>query len=150
MVNEFVSSGQVLFEYRDLAFLGEDSVQAAGAALCADEQGAFWAFHDGLYYNQVNNAAYNTGAFSRERLDVIAETVGLDMVAFGQCMDEDRYEDQVLDDSAEAQRQGINQTPTFIVNGELVQGVGSYDDIRTQILEALNGSSDAAPTPATP
>lgn len=125
-----------MFEYRDYAFLGEESREASEAAWCANDQGLFWEMHDAIYYNQVRQ---NDGAFARERLDRIAETVGeLDMDQWSQCMDDNEYEDAVEAATREAGQAGVQGTPSFLVNGQLLFGA-SYEELTEQIQLALGG-----------
>jgi protein-disulfide isomerase len=138
LVRDFVSTGQVLFEYRDYAFLGDESVEAAEAALCANDQGLFWEMHDAIFYNQVGE---NDGAFARARLDRIAETVeGLDPDAWGQCMDDDTHEDDVQEARDNADDLGVSGTPSFLVDGQLLFGA-SYDELSQRIQAALGEST---------
>ena len=84
LVNDYVATGKVLFEFKDLAFLGDESIQAAQAADCALDQGKFWPYHDTLYANQHGE---NQGSFTTERLKAIAQTVGLNMSTFDHCLE---------------------------------------------------------------
>jgi len=128
----------VLFEYRDYAFLGEESREASEAAWCANDQGLFWEMHDALFNNQVQGP-YDEGAFGRERLDRIAGTVGeLDMDQWGQCMDDNEHEDAVEDATQEAGQAGVEGTPSFLINGQLLFGA-SYEELTEQIQLALGG-----------
>ncbi len=134
LVRDFVATGQVYFEYRDYAFLGDESGEAAEAAWCANDQGMFWEMHDAIFYNQVGE---NDGAFARSRLNRIAETVaGLDMDAWGSCMDDNTHEDTVEDATREAQQAGVQGTPSFLVDGQLMFGA-SYEELSAAIQEAL-------------
>ena len=95
--------------------------------------------HDALFNNQVQGP-YDRGAFGRDRLDRIAETVGdLDMDAWGSCMDDDTYEDQVEDETDSAGASGVEGTPSFVVNGQLMFGA-SYEELTQAIQEALGSS----------
>lgn len=133
---EFILSGQAKLEMRPIAILGEESVLAAQAAECANDQGRFWDYHDTLYANQGRE---NSGAFSRENLKRFAKTLGLDMQAFEACMDSDNYASKVMNDTQVARRQGINKTPTILVNG---REVGSGLDALTKaILQELASGS---------
>ena len=129
----------MLFEYRDYAFLGGESGEAAEAAWCANDQGLFWEMHDALFNNQVNERPHNDGAFSRERLDRIAGTVeDLDMDQWGQCMDDNEHEDGVEAATRDAGQAGVQGTPSFLVNGQLLFGA-SYEELTEQIQLALGG-----------
>ena len=134
LLQDFVSTGQVLFEYRDYAFLGEESREASEAALCANDQGLFWKMHDALYHNQGGE---HNGAFARSRLDRIAATISdLDIDEWGQCMDDDTYKDAVEDATEAAAASGVQGTPSFIVDGELMFGA-SYEELSESIQQAL-------------
>lgn len=135
LIADYVSTGKATFEFRDMAFLGRESREAAEAALCADEQGKFWAMHDILYANQHGE---NEGAFDEDRLVEMAGMIGLDVDAFTSCMDDGRHEGQLDSMLTEARAAGINSTPTFVINGEMVTG-GNYAALRETIEAALAG-----------
>lgn len=131
---EYVAAGQVRFVIRNLAFLGDESVWAAEAAECAEDQDRFWDYHDKLYAEQ---GAENSGAFARENLKRFAAELGLDTAAFDNCLDSDEYRDQVRAERSEAQQRQIRSTPSLLVNGQLVENGASYAVLRTAIEAAL-------------
>jgi len=131
---EFVSTGQVRVQSRAIAMQGEESVLAAQAAECANEQGQFWEFHDTLYANQVPE--HNSGAFSPENLKRFAEALGLETVAFDSCLDSGRYASRVRDDTKVALQMGINSVPTILVNGRAAVS-WDLETVREAIQEAL-------------
>lgn len=118
LVSEYVEPGKATFEFRNFAFLGEESLRAAAAATCADQQGAFWPFHDTLYANQHGE---NQGAFSDERLRAAAEKLGLDMTAFNACLDDGATAEAVAASTAAGRDQGVNATPWLLINGTRVE-----------------------------
>jgi protein-disulfide isomerase len=130
---EFVLTDQVKVQSRPIAVQGEESVLAAQAVECANEQGKFWEFHDVLYANQVPE--HNSGAFSSENLKRFAEALGLETVAFDSCLDSGRYASRVGDDTDAAQRMGINKVPTILVNGREVSW--NLETVQAAIREAL-------------
>jgi len=146
LVEEFVEPGTVRLVYRDMAFLdggdpNGESQQSAAAARCAGEQDQFWPYHDYLYENQD---AENDGAFRRERLDLIASTLGLDMDAFGSCLDGDAAVQEVAAETSQGREAGVTSTPTIAVNGVLqAPGALSLEDVRTAVENALAASSPA-------
>ena len=135
MVEEFVNTGQVKFEFRDFAFLGDESTAAAGAAWCAGDQNKFGEFHDTLFSNQDGE---NEGAFSNERLLDMGTQLGLDATAFENCIARNTYESQITASLDEGDTAGVTSTPTFFINGEKVVGIDGYDDLRERIEAALN------------
>ena len=85
----YVQPGHARLTFHDLAFLGQESVDAAVAARAADDLGGkFWPFHDMLFANQRGE---NTGAFTRERLGDIAVAVGIQRQAFLNAMADPGY-----------------------------------------------------------
>ena len=121
------------FVYRHYSFLGEESVWAAEAAECADEQGKFWEYHDILYENW---AGTNVGGYSYNNLIGFAQILELDQQQFAGCMDERRYVERVRGDTRFAEANGINSTPWVLVNGVRVRG-GDYGIFRDAIEAAL-------------
>jgi protein-disulfide isomerase len=97
---------------------------SAQAAVCANEQGSFWKYHDALF---------STNDLSDKGLNRIAQTIGLDTSKFDQCMTSDKSREIVRKDMEEAQRLGINSTPTFIVNGSLIRGAISFNEFRAVV-----------------
>jgi protein-disulfide isomerase len=144
VIEELVKPGTVRLVYRDMAFIdggnpNGESQQSAAASRCAGEQDAFWPYHDYLYENQDGE---NDGAFRRERLDLIASTLGLDMDAFGSCLDGDAAVQAVAAETAQGRQAGVSSTPTIAVNGVLqAPGALSLEDVRTAVENALAASS---------
>ena len=132
-MNDYVKTGKVRYEYRDDAFIGEESKQAAEAAACALDQGAFWPYHDTLFANQ---GAENQGAYSAARLREMARTLGLDQSQFDTCLNDRTHQAEVAAMAAEALKVGVQRTPSFVVNGKLVEWTG-YDDLAAAIDAAL-------------
>lgn len=130
----YVDKGQVRFVYRHMAFIGTESLWAAEASECANEQGRFWDYHDKLFEEQ---AGENVGAFSRENLKRFAAELELDTQQFTQCLDSDKYEDKVQQEVAEAKRLGVRSTPTLFVNGRLIENGSNYQVLQAAIETAL-------------
>jgi protein-disulfide isomerase len=75
LVQDYVRSGKVRMEFRDLAFLGKDSVTAGRHAAGAGQQNKLWNFIDVLYYNQGEE---NTGYVTPSFLHTIDKAAGVD------------------------------------------------------------------------
>jgi protein-disulfide isomerase len=122
---EYIATGQVRLEFRNMALMGDESFLAAQAAECASAQGKFWEYHDRLFEGQ---RAANSGAFSSESLVDFAEEVGLDRDAFVQCMVDAEYEQLVLDETDAAREAGAEGTPFFVIT----TGAGDEDPLTLQ------------------
>ena len=99
---------QIHFVYRDFPVVG--GFEAALAAECADEQGAFWEFHNLLFSGEYSN-------LDRDAFTAYAEQLDLDVEGLLACVDEERYGDEVEADARYASGLGITGTPTFFING---------------------------------
>jgi protein-disulfide isomerase len=123
LIAQYVETGQARLVFRDLAFLGEESRWAAVAARLAEEQGAFWPYHDYLFANQMGE---NVGSYAIPRLQEIASLVGLDRSVFdaGLRLEAARETFDAIrtEFEADASRLGIRSTPTVVVNGTVVTG----------------------------
>ncbi len=132
---EYVDTGQARFVFRHFAFIGEESVWAAEASECANEQGRFWDYHDKLFEEQ---GAENSGAFAPENLKRFAAELELDTAEFNTCLDSGEYRDKVIAENTEAQRRRVAGTPTLLVNEKVVPNGAVYQVLRTAIEAALS------------
>jgi protein-disulfide isomerase len=132
----YAGTGQVRFEYKHLAFIGEESIRAAEAAECASEQGAFWAYHDTLFLNQGGE---NVGQYSEPNLIQFGEELGLNVEEFQGCLRDGRMRQEVRDESAEAGERGVTSTPTIFINGEIYRGALPFDQLQGIIESILAG-----------
>lgn len=87
---------------------------AASAALCAGEQGKFWAMHKAIFAHNDN--------LGLDNLKILAKDLGLDLSAFGECVEASATNEKIEADIARGREKGVNKTPTTFVNGEKVEG----------------------------
>ncbi len=121
----------IRYVYRDYPVIRQEvSFPAAMAAQCAFEQDQFWEFHDLLFQNQSD--------LGRDLFMRIGREINLDMEAFTACVDENRYENEVLDDYYAGDALGITGTPSFYINGQIVSGALPYERFERIILAELN------------
>jgi protein-disulfide isomerase len=142
----YIKDGTAKLVWHNMAFLGQESVWAAEAADCADEQGRFWDYHDKLYAEQ---AGENRGAFSKDNLKRFAADLGLDQPAFNACLDSDRYAAQVKAETEAGRQQGVRSTPTLFVNGQKIEGVPRFEQL-SQVIAAQAAAAGAPPAEAQP
>ena len=114
LLQQYVNTGKVNFVFRDFPLNGPDSVLAAEAAYCADDQGKYWQYHDELYKNWGGE---KTGWVNQKSLDKFATTVGLDLDKFDKCVSDKKYEQKVTDNYNFGQKIGIDGTPSFVIFG---------------------------------
>ena len=75
-------------------------------------------------------------------LIAFADTLGLDINEFKDCLNDGKYQDRMLQDGNDAQRVGINSTPSFLINGTLVRGNIPYEQFKAYIDGAISAISD--------
>ena len=121
--------GLVRYVYRDFPILGESSMIAALAAECADDQGKFWDYHEGLFSNQ--------GQIGPAYFTQLAEELELDMDEFQTCLDDQVHKDEVMEDLEAARDVGARGTPAFLINGKFVSGAQPYANFEVLIDAAL-------------
>jgi protein-disulfide isomerase len=122
---------RVRFVYRDfpLVSLHANALKAAEASECADDQGAYWKYHDLLFQNQ--------SALDDASLKNYAASLALDTAAFDQCLDSDKYLTEVQKDEQDGITAGVQGTPSFFVNGMPLTGAQPYSAFQTAIEAAL-------------
>ena len=103
------------FYYRNFPLeMHENSMIAALAGSCANEQEKFWEYHDLLFANQNN--------LDKESLKGYAEQLNLNIDEFNECLDSKKYKEEVQKDISDGVKAGVKGTPTFFVNGKKVEG----------------------------
>ncbi len=140
-MQRYVEEGTLRIEWRDFAYLGQESVNAALAARAAQEQRMFWEYHDALYQNQ---RSINGGTFSDEKLIELAGELGLDTGTFEASLTSGRFEEVVRRDLLEAQDAAIQGTPSFIINEQRLVGPWHLEDFERIIEEEAQKAESQA------
>lgn len=112
---DFIDTGKVRLVFRDYPLNGSDSLLAAEATHCANDQGKYWQYHDELYKNWGGE---RTGWITIESLNGFAKTVDLNLDEFNACLDDRTYQDMVIAQYEHGRRIGIDATPSFLVFDE--------------------------------
>ena len=140
---EYVDTGKVKYVFRDLPLYFHDpaATREAIAANCAREQGddnTYYLFHDYIFTNTPTNGV----GISNEKLGEYATELGLNADEFIDCIEKEKYIDEVENDLADAQAIGANGTPTYfigktttsgVIEGERVVGAQPYANIKAVI-----------------
>jgi protein-disulfide isomerase len=113
LVRDYVRTGKVRMVFRDLAFLGDDSVTAGRAAAAAGAQNKLWQFIDAFYADQgEENSGYVTDSFIR---DIAGKVPGLDVARLMRDRSAPFTLQQIQQARAEKNRLGVSTTPTFFL-----------------------------------
>ena len=121
---EYIDTGKVNYVYRDFPLNGPNSILAAEASYCADEQNKYWQYHNIIFKNW---AGENTGWVNMNSLVKFAVQANLAIPEFRNCLNEHKYYEKVIDNENYARQIGINATPTFLIfdDKQLIRIIGA-------------------------
>ena len=140
-----VNTGKVRMRFMDFPLsMHKNTWDASLAASCANEQGKFWEMHDLIFANQ-DKWNGETTSNPRKPLGALARGLALDMTKYGSCMDGETHRAQIQANLQEGERRGINQTPSFIIGGQLVPGALPFDQFNKLVEAELARTPAAAP-----
>jgi len=134
--SEFVQTGKVRWVFINLPLtsIHPNAVAAAEVAMCAARQGRFWATHDALYQHQDDWAKL---AQPRAPLVKIAQRAGVDRTKLLACLAEGSARKEVELDAQRAARSGAHATPSFYIEGGLLEGAPYTPDPMRHLLDSI-------------
>ena len=118
-MERYVENGALRIEWRDFAYLRQESVKDAQATRADQEQGRFSEYHDALYENQGSAVG---GTLSDDKLADLVRELDLNLESFESELPSDRDEVIVQRDLQQAREAGI-QAPRALPS----TGRGSRD-----------------------
>jgi len=145
---DYIDTGKVKLVFRDLiAVSGHNplATSEAMAAQCAKDQGgdaAYFKYHDELFKRTTSNG----NGLALSQLPVIATAVGLNTTQFNQCLNSEKYKDEVAKDQADGNKAGVTGTPSFfvgkstadgVIDGTIIVGAQPYSAFKAAIDAAL-------------
>lgn len=131
---EFVETGRVRWTYVPFVMgMFPNGAESARAAECAGEQGSFWAMHDLLYANQNQ---WKASRSPNRLFNSYAKELRLNEQRFASCYRENRGAARTAINNRAANALRVRATPSFFVNGRLVEGALPEEQFR-QLLEAM-------------
>jgi protein-disulfide isomerase len=133
LTTEYINTGKVRLVFHDFPLrMHANAPKAAEAAYCAGDQQKYWEMHDKLFDQQETWAASMNPSLSHFP-DYAAE-IGVNREEFVACLTNGTHTQQVTDAYMSSMKAGINQTPTFFVNGQQVE----ISDVFARIDSALS------------
>ena len=128
LTEAYIKTGKVRYVFRDFPIdqLHPQSIRAHEAAHCALEQNRFWELHPRLFGAP--------GSHTPDRLLGLAREVGLDMDAFGKCVESRRSDEAIRKTSQVAADFGASGTPTFFI------GIRDPAKDTVAVLKAFSGA----------
>lgn len=107
---------RLVFRQFPITSLHPMAERLAESSLCAHDQGKFWAFHDQVFFSGNNEE------LAAEDIDRIARSIGLNIERYNRCLVSNQFKDAAAQDFADALAAGSRGTPTWIVNGQKIEG----------------------------
>ena len=117
----YINSGKVRWVFINLPLtdIHEHASAAAQLALCAAQQKGFWRIHDLLFLHQETWAPLKeAGPFFLS----LADSAKISKPALLTCLESPETLQAVMADAEGAARSGASSTPTFYIEGGLVEG----------------------------
>ncbi len=114
--------------------LHSNSVLAASAAEAAGVQGRYWEYLDVLYRTQSEWGEKQTP--QRERFLEYARVLNLDLAAFEKAINDPKWAAKVERDRVDGVASGVKGTPTFFLDGKLLE-LKALGDLEAALKAAL-------------
>ena len=124
--------GQIRFVYRNLPLtsIHPNAMPAAVASMCANDQNAYWDFHEKLFSSEtLDEATYVK----------YATDLGLDVDTFTTCLSGGSHDAFIQEDMQLALDLGVQSTPTFFINGLAIVGAQPLSNFQQIIDKELAG-----------
>ena len=129
LLEEF--DGKIRFQFRHfpLTRIHQRSMKAGEAAVAASQVGKFWEMHNILFENRRQLGTTSLKLYSKE--------AGVVNKHFLDDLINSTYGWQVRNDLNEGIEKGVRDVPAFFVNGQMVTGKPTYENISKDIAAAL-------------
>ena len=122
LIADYVETGILRIEWRDLPFQGDDAWRAALVGRAAAEQEAFWELHERLYTLGPGVVRRSLG---EEDLRTLARALELDVERFLADVDDPELLAQVRTEAEQGRALGISGTPAFLIGDRPIVGAQS-------------------------
>jgi protein-disulfide isomerase len=137
LIQEASSSIKLVYRHLPLP-QHKHAIPMAIASEAAGKQGKFWEMYDQIFRN-ANEWVPLTD--SSEVIEKYATNIGLDLVKFRSDIVDPAVKEMVMDDLRGGQNALVNSTPSFFINGKLIENQASYANFKAIIDEAIRESS---------
>jgi protein-disulfide isomerase len=110
-----VGAGEAQLAFENFVIIGDESVDAAKAALAAGEQGRMWQYVEIFYANQgIENSGYVTDDF----LTAVADAAGVeDIDAWNEARQDPKWDAELQRITQQAANDKLTGTPSVVVEG---------------------------------
>ncbi len=127
----YVNNDQVKWVFLPYALRAE-TVPAANAAMCANEEEKYYEFAEALFNLDTQVALTRDGFLE------VGAAIGLDEDSFTACLIDGRYNSIIGDNQAAARSARVTGTPTFFINGQTLNGAQPFSEFQRVFESYLN------------
>jgi protein-disulfide isomerase len=129
---QYIDTGKANLVFRDfpLANIHPEAFAASEAAECVREQGgdeAYFEMHDKIFENQ--------NSLSKTSLNNFAKELGYDIEA---CLSSGKFYNEVNQDLQDGTTAGVRGTPSFFINGKMLEGAQPFSEFQRIIDQELS------------
>ena len=119
--------GDLKFNFRHfpLTQIHQRAQKAAEAAVGAAQEGKFWEMHNLLFENRKNLGTISLKLYSKE--------AGVFNKKFLDTLVNSTYSWEVRNDLLEGLAKGVRDVPTFFINGQVLQGKPTFENLKAAI-----------------
>lgn len=110
----------------------KDADLAAAAGVAAQQQGKFWEMHDMLF---------ESGKHDMPTLEQHAQDLGLDLDQFRSDMSDPALKERIAKEGALTVALGAANTPSYLVNGKVYMGWGSWGSLKRKVERELKAAN---------
>jgi protein-disulfide isomerase len=129
------------FHHYPLVQIHPNSMAAHLAAEAAGQQGKYWEMHDLLFATQEQ---WSQAVNPEPEFLTLANRIGLNANQFMQAVRSPETQQRVLEDVIRARDLNVEATPTFYLNGDIVDPGGSVEEFARQIEFKLSADKTSA------
>lgn len=104
----------------------------AFAARCAKEQEKFWEFADRAFDAAIRQCVNESNERCEDEV-FVAEEIGLNMVTFQSCVEENRYESAVGESMNQGIQADISGVPYVFVNQRVISGLPTREQLKALV-----------------
>jgi len=137
VVKDYVATGKVKILFKDFAFLGSDSADAAlfSRAVWDTYPDKYFEWHEAMFTAQDDENAGFGDAASIKKLTAKISGVDADKVEAAVKANLTAYQERIDADRMEAAQFGVGGTPSLILGKKLIPGMVDYQTLK-QVIDA--------------
>ena len=120
---DYIDQGLVKLVYRDLPLPSHSNAYpAALAAECVRDQ-----LGDAAYFGMHDRIFGGSSQLNSEVLEGYAGELNVDMAEYNNCVESEKFKDEIYADRDAAHSVNLTGTPSFIINGVVITGAREYE-----------------------